>query len=44
MRDHIIPRRRERRWPPIGLVVLGLASWAAMAFIAQIGFRLLAGA
>lgn len=41
MRDPLVRRLRERRFPPTGLIVLGAASWLVLGLVAQIGFRLI---
>ncbi|WP_246263363.1 hypothetical protein [Caulobacter soli] len=41
MRENLVRRLRERRLPPIGLILWGLAAWGVLALIAQIGFRLI---
>lgn len=41
MRDNLVRRLRERRPPPIGLILWGLAAWAALAGLVQLGFWLI---
>ncbi len=41
MRENLVRRLRQRRLPPISLILWGLASWAVLAVVAQVGFRLI---
>jgi hypothetical protein len=41
MRENLVRRLRERRPPPIGLILWGLAVWAFLGVVAQVGFRLI---
>ena len=41
MRENLVRRLRERRPPPVGLILVGLAAWAALAVIAHVGFWLI---
>ena len=39
--EQLVRRLRERRPPPISLVLWGLAGWAVLGIVAQVGFRLI---
>jgi hypothetical protein len=41
MRDNLVRRLRERRLPPIGLILWSLAAWLVLGVVAQVGFRLI---
>ena len=40
MRKRVIHQVRERRMPPAGLIVLGLAMWLALGLLGHITFQL----
>ena len=40
MRKRIIHGLRERRMPPAGLIILGLAMWLALGLLGQAAFQL----
>jgi hypothetical protein len=41
MRELILRRLRERRLPPIALILPGLASWLLVAFIVRVIWHLI---
>ncbi len=41
MRKRVIHQIRERRMPPAGLIVLGLAMWLVLGLIGQVAFQMI---
>ncbi len=41
MRNRLLSRLRERRWPPTGLLLLGVAVWFILVVGGQAAFQVL---
>lgn len=41
MREQVIRRLRERRLPPINLILWGLAAWLGLGLVANAAFQLI---
>lgn len=39
MRERLVHRLRERRLPPPGLIILGLATWLGLGLLAKAAFH-----